>query len=67
MNLAREARSLLSLFSSIEYYCVAYPDLFPEVRSFECFKFLPLGLISELKQKSLPAIAFGTSEANRCL
>jgi len=31
--------------------------LFAEVRSFEAFKQLHLGLISEVKRKSLPAIA----------
>jgi SRSO17 transposase len=30
---------------------------FPEVRSFEAFKFLHLGMVSEIKHKSLPAIA----------
>lgn len=54
MNLPREAIATVSL---IDQYCAAYQDLFPEVRSFECFKFLHLGMISELKRKSLPAIA----------
>jgi SRSO17 transposase len=33
-----------------------YAGLFPEVRSFEAFKLLHLGMISEIKRKSLPAI-----------
>jgi hypothetical protein len=34
-----------------------YQDLFPEVRTFEYFKYLHLGLISDIKRKTLPAIA----------
>lgn len=41
----------------IDEYCEWYRDLFPEVRSFEYFKYLHLGLISEIKRKTLPAIA----------
>jgi SRSO17 transposase len=41
----------------IDEYCEWYRDLFPEVRSFEYFKYLHLGLISEIKRKTLLAIA----------
>jgi SRSO17 transposase len=41
----------------IDEYCEVYRDLFPEVRSFEYFKYIHLGLISEIKRKTLPAIA----------
>lgn len=41
----------------IDEYCQWYQSLFAEVRSFEAFKQLHLGLISEAKRKSLPAIA----------
>jgi len=41
----------------IDDYCENYRDLFPEVRTFEYFKYLHLGLISEIKRKTLPAIA----------
>ena len=41
----------------IDDYCESYRDLFAEVRSFEAFKHLHVGLISEVKRKSLPAIA----------
>jgi len=54
MSLPRKA---LTTVSFIDRYCAAYQDLFPEVRSYECFKFLHLGIVSELKRKSLPAIA----------
>jgi len=41
----------------VDEYCQLYEGLFPEVRSFEAFKLLHLGMISEIKRKSLPAIA----------
>jgi SRSO17 transposase len=41
----------------IDDYCESYRDLFPEVRGFEYFKDLHLGLISNIKRKTLPAIA----------
>ena len=40
-----------------ERYCQAYKNLFPEVRSFEAFKNIQLGMISDIKRKTLPAIA----------
>jgi SRSO17 transposase len=49
----------------VDDYCQWYQSLFPEVRSFEAFKHLHIGMISDIKRKSLPAIAFGTSEADR--
>jgi SRSO17 transposase len=41
----------------VDEYCEAYKHLFPEVRSFEAFKHLHMGMISDIKRKSLPAIA----------
>lgn len=41
----------------VDEYCQLYAHLFPEVRSFEAFKYLHLGMISDLKRKTLPAIA----------
>lgn len=41
----------------VDEYCQWYQSLFVEVRSFEAFKQLHMGLISEVKRKSLPAIA----------
>ena len=62
MNVALEvlqhkARPAIETVSFIDEYCKLYQDLFPEVRSFECFKYLHLGMISEIKRKTLPAIA----------
>ncbi len=53
-HLARDARSTVSV---IDDYCAMYKDLFKEVRNYECFKYLHLGIISPIKRKSLPEIA----------
>lgn len=50
-------RKPVTTVSFVDDYCAAYQDLFPEVRSFESFKHLHMGIISEIKRKSLPAIA----------
>jgi SRSO17 transposase len=52
-----EPRVAVRTVTFVDNYCAAYQHLFPEVRSFEAFKFLHLGMISEIKRKSLPAIA----------
>ncbi len=54
MSASREARPTIRF---VDEYCQLYEGLFPEVRSFEAFKLLHLGMISEIKRKSLPAIA----------
>jgi SRSO17 transposase len=54
MPALREARPTIRF---VDEYCQLYEGLLPEVRSFEAFKFLHLGMISEIKRKSLPAIA----------
>lgn len=50
-------RSPAPTVAIIDRYCKAYNDLFPEVRSYECFKYLHQGIISPIKRKSLPEIA----------
>src|SRR5512141_2838656 len=57
----REARPTLRF---VDEYCQLYADLFPEVRSFEAFKYLHVGMISALKRKTLPAIAKAVGLAN---
>ncbi len=54
MNLPRPAVATVNF---IDQYCEAYEEIFPEVRSYESFKWLHLGMISEIKRKTLPAIA----------
>lgn len=41
----------------VNEYCQNYQHLFREVRTFEAFQWLHLGIISELPRKSLPQIA----------
>ena len=41
----------------VDDYCNHYQDLFADVRNFEAFKFLHIGMISEMPRKSLPVIA----------
>ncbi len=53
-HLAREAHPTVAI---IDEYCASYKDLFKEVRNYECFKYLQLGIISSIKRKSLPEIA----------
>ncbi len=53
-HLARDAHSTGPV---IDEYCAEYKGLFKEVRSYECFKYLHLGIISSIKRKSLPEIA----------
>ena len=48
----------------VDTYSELYRDLFIEVRAYESFKYLQLGLISDLKRKSLPAIAKAVGKTN---
>ena len=52
-----KARQAVATVTFIDEYCRLYQDLFPDVRSFEHFKFLEVGMLSEIKRKALPAIA----------
>lgn len=54
MSASREARPTIRF---VDEYGQLYEGWFPEVRSFEAFKLLNLGMISDIKRKSLPAIA----------
>jgi SRSO17 transposase len=52
-----KARQATSTVTFVDEYAERYQDLFPEVRSFEAFKALLVGMVAELKRKTLPAIA----------
>ncbi len=54
MDKPRAARPTIRF---IDEYCASYKNLFPEVRSFEAFKHLHVGMISSIKRKTLPEIA----------
>ncbi len=53
-HLARDAHPTVGI---IDEYCAEYKYLFKEVRNYECFKYLHLGIMSPIKRKSLPEIA----------
>ncbi|MDH6103126.1 IS701 family transposase [Umezakia ovalisporum] len=53
-HLARDPHPTVAI---IDEYCAEYKELFKEVRNYECFKYLHLGIISKIKRKSLPEIA----------
>ena len=50
-------REPASIIKFVDDYCQGYRTVFPEVRSFEAFKYLHVGMISDIKRKTLPAIA----------
>ena len=50
-------REAVSTVTFIDNYCALYQNVFADVRSFEAFKFLHLGMLSGIPRKSLPAIA----------
>ncbi len=52
-----EARAAAPTIKFVDDYCQWYKNLFPEVRSFEAFKYLHVGMISDIKRKTLPAIS----------
>jgi len=61
MDKPRAARPTIKF---IDEYCTSYKNLFPEVRSFEAFKHLCVGMISPIKRKTLPEIAKATGLEN---
>jgi len=52
-----EPRQPVPTVKFIDEYCQIYQNIFPEVRSFEAFKYLHVGMISDIKRKTLPSIA----------
>ena len=52
-----KARRATATVTFVDEYAERYQDLFPDVRSFEAFKSLLVGMLSEIKRKTLPAIA----------
>jgi len=53
-HVARSAEATILL---VDEYCQEYKEIFPEVRSYEHFKWLHVGIVAEIKRKSLPEIA----------
>ena len=52
-----EPRPATQTIKFVDEYCQWYKNLFSDIRSFEAFKYLHVGCISDLKRKTLPAIA----------
>lgn len=52
-----EPREPVSTIKFVDDYREWYRKLFYEVRSFEAFKYLHVGMISDIKRKTLPAIS----------
>jgi SRSO17 transposase len=61
VTIGREAKATVKV---VDEYCEQYRELFEDVRSFEHFKLLHIGLLSELPRKSLPAIAKAVGEGD---
>ncbi len=53
-HLARDADKTIP---EIDEYCEHYKELFFDVRSYECFKYLHLGIITSIKRKSFAEIS----------
>jgi len=54
MSMPREPKATVRF---VDQYCAYYRAVLPEVRSFEQFTALHLGMMAELPRKTLPAIA----------
>ena len=59
-----QARPATPTVTFVDEYCTLYQDVFPDVRSFEHFKQVQIGMLSEIKRKTLPAIAKATGESD---
>ncbi len=59
-----QARQATPPVTFVDEYCALYQDIFPDVRSFEHFKHLHVGMLAEIKRKTLPAIAKAVGESD---
>ncbi len=50
-------RQAVATVGFIDEYCLLYRSVFEDVRLYECFKWLHVGIVSELPRKTLPKIA----------
>jgi SRSO17 transposase len=53
----RALRQSVATVGFIDDYCLLYRSVFEDVRLYECFKFLHVGIVSPLPRKTLPEIA----------
>ncbi len=59
-----QARQATPTVTFVDEYCALYQDIFPDVRSFKHFKHLHVGMLAEIKRKTLPAIAKAVGESD---
>ena len=59
-----QARQATPTVTFVDAYCALYQDIFPDVRSFEHFKHLHVGMLAEIKRQTLPAIAKAVGESD---
>lgn len=52
-----EPRPPIPTVKFVDEYCQWYRNLFSDVRSFEAFKYLHVGCVSDIKRKTLPGIS----------
>src|SRR5258707_13623533 len=60
----KQANPAAATVAFVDDYCQLYEDVFPDVRSFEHFKHLHVGMLSEIKRKTRPSIARATGESD---
>ena len=56
-------RSPAPTVSIIDQYCDSYNDLFSDVRSYECFKYLHQGIVSPIRRGILTSLLIGVKLA----
>lgn len=59
-----QARAATPTVTFIDEYCQLYQEVFPDVRSFEHFKQIQIGMLAEIKRKTLPAIAHAVRDGD---
>jgi SRSO17 transposase len=52
-----ELRQSVATVGFIDDYCLLYRSVFADIRLYECFKYLHVGILSPLPRKTLPEIA----------
>jgi SRSO17 transposase len=52
-----ELRQSVATVGFIDDYCLLYRSVFADIRLYECFKYLHVGILSPLPRKTLPALA----------
>lgn len=59
-----QARAATATVTFIDESCQLYQEVFPDVRSFEHCKQIQIGMLAEIKRKTLPAIAHAVKDGD---